>query len=89
MRTTELFEALAKGFDLVGRLPESGVFKKKFRPATLLEDDLREGAARARAATLATVGPSDNPVIDDGVLQASGASASYKVRSMVHLRFGL
>ena len=67
----ELYEDLAKGFDLVGRLPESGVFKKKFRPATLLEDDLREGAARARAATLATVEESDDPVIDDGVLQAT------------------
>ena len=67
----ELYDDLAKGFDLVGRLPESGVFKKKFRPATLLEDDLRKGAARARAATLATVGESDDPVIDDGVLQAT------------------
>ena len=62
---------LAKGFDLVGRLPESGFFKKKFRPATLLEDDLREVAARARDATLATVGPSDDPIIDEGVLQAT------------------
>ena len=38
----ELCDDLAKGFDLVGRLPESRVFKKKFRPATMLEDDLRE-----------------------------------------------
>eukprot|EP00439_Symbiodinium_sp_Y106_P000371 s10188_g1.t1 len=44
----ELCDDLAKGFDLVGRLPESRVFKKKFRPATMLEDDLRED----RCATL-------------------------------------
>ena len=37
----------------------------------MLEDDLREGASRARQATLATVGPSDDPIIDDGVLQAT------------------
>ena len=67
----ELCDDLAKGFDLVGRLPESGVFKKKFRPATLLEDDLRIGALRAREATLATAGPSDEPIIDEGVLQAT------------------
>ena len=67
----ELCDDLAKGFDLVGRLPESRVFKKKFRPATMLEDDLREGASRAREATLATVGPSDDPIIDEGVLQAT------------------
>ena len=42
----ELCDDLAKGSDLVGRLPESRVFKKKFRPATMLEDDLREGASR-------------------------------------------
>ena len=67
----ELCDDLVKGFDLVGRLPESRVFKKKFRPATMLENDLREGASRARQATLATVGPSDDPIIDDGVLQAT------------------
>ncbi|CAE7383343.1 unnamed protein product [Symbiodinium sp. CCMP2592] len=66
-----LFNDLVQGFDLVGKLPESGFFKKKFRPASMLEADLRQGADRAREATLATVGPADDPVIDEGVLQAT------------------
>ena len=66
-----LFDDLVHGFDLVGRLPESGFFKKRYKPATLLETDLRAGAARARTATLATVCASDDPVIDAGVLKAT------------------
>ena len=66
-----LFDDLVHGFDLVGRLPESGFFKRRFKPATLLETDLRAGAARARTATLATVCASDDPVIDAGVLKAT------------------
>ncbi|CAE7922217.1 unnamed protein product, partial [Symbiodinium necroappetens] len=66
-----LVDDLVNGFDLVGRLPESGFFKKKFRPASMLEADLRSGASRACSATLATVGPADDPVIDAGVLAAT------------------
>ena len=66
-----LFDDLVHGFDLVGRLPESGFFKRRYKPATLLETDLRAGAARARTATLATVCASDDPVIDAGVLKAT------------------
>ena len=38
---TRLFEDICNGFGLVGSLPESGLFKRRFRPAEMLEDDLR------------------------------------------------
>ena len=62
---------MCNGFSLVGKLPESGVFKRKFRPASLLEEDLRSCASRARAALIASVQPADNPVVDTGVLSAT------------------
>ena len=67
----DLFDNMCVGFDLVGKLPESGVFKRKFRPAAMLVDNLRSGAKRARDALLSTVGPSDDPEIDKGVLLAT------------------
>ena len=66
-----LFDDMCSGFSLVGKLPESGVFHKKFRPAELSEADLRQGAKRAREAIIGTLGPSHDPIVDEGVRAAT------------------
>ena len=66
-----LFDDMCNGFSLVGKLPESGVFQKKSRPAELSESDLRQSAKRSREAIIGTLGPSPDPVIDEGVLAAT------------------
>ncbi|CAE7468495.1 unnamed protein product, partial [Symbiodinium pilosum] len=62
---------MCNGFSLVGKLPELGVFQKKFRPAELSESDLRQSAKRSREAIIGTLGPSPDRVIDEGVLAAT------------------
>ena len=57
----QLVADISSGFSLTGRLPRSEVFKDCYRPASQTVDMLREGASRARAATLAMCVPSDDP----------------------------
>ena len=66
-----LVDDICSGFSLTGRLPRSEVFRQVYRPASLTVDMLRAGAARARAATLATCVPSEDPVVDQGVEEAT------------------
>ncbi|CAE7240138.1 unnamed protein product [Symbiodinium sp. CCMP2456] len=66
-----LVHDMSNGFDLVGKLPESHVFDHRYRPALKTEEELRAGASRSRAAVLAMVQSSGDPVIDDGVFAAT------------------
>lgn len=47
---TELATDVAKGFSLVGEVPQSHSLPKKFVPAELTVDDLRENAAGSNQA---------------------------------------
>ena len=66
-----IFKDMCNGFSLVGQLPESGVFKRRLRPAEMLESDLRASAKRERVALLATIEASGDPVVDEGVLKVT------------------
>ena len=68
---SNLVHDMSTGFDLVGKLPESHVFDHRYRPALKTEEELRAGAPRSRAAVLAMVQSSGDPVIDDGVFAAT------------------
>ena len=67
----QLVPDISAGFSLTGRLPRSEVFKDRYRPASQTVDMLREGASRARAATLAMCVQADDPWIDEGVEEAT------------------
>ena len=60
-----LFEDLCNGFDLIGTLPSSHTFSKRFKPAHLPTDVLRGVAQKARSALLAGVRSSGNAVLDE------------------------
>ena len=66
-----IFKDMCNGFSLGGQLPESGIFKRRFRPAEMLESDLRASAKRERVALLATIEASGDPVVNEGVLKAT------------------
>eukprot|EP00435_Cladocopium_sp_Y103_P000415 s4522_g1.t1 len=68
---TDLIKDILNGFDLTGQLPESSVFKKKFRPATLHCSELRKIAATSRQAMLRAVGSSGDPELDQGLMEAN------------------
>ena len=66
-----LVDDICRGFDLVGRLPESNYFEKRFKPANLAPASLREVAAKARVALLGSVQSSGQPGLDSGVYEAT------------------
>ena len=55
-----LVDDLARGFDLTGALPRSGVFSPKFRPASMTWEDLRE-----------SLQSSGDPELDQGLFEAT------------------
>ena len=62
---------ICRGFDLVGRLPESNYFEKRFKPVNLAPASLREVAEKARVALLGSVQSSGQPGLDSGVYEAT------------------
>ena len=62
---TDLVEQLTKGFDLTGMLPESKVFGRKVRPATMSCQELRRAADLGRAGILQSVKSSGDPELDE------------------------
>ena len=68
---TNLVDDIVSGFNLTGRLPEAGVLKSAFRPASQSVPLLREGARRAREAVLAECKSSGSVEVDQGVEEAT------------------
>ena len=62
-----MFNNLCNGFDLTGTLPESQTFSRRFRPAHLPTDVLRDVALKAREAFLSGVRSSGDGHLDEGV----------------------
>ena len=67
----DLVTDLCKGFDLTGRLPESGVFKQKFRPASISKSSLREFAKVARSSFLISCKSSGDDEMDKALYDAT------------------
>eukprot|EP00435_Cladocopium_sp_Y103_P016771 s176_g4.t1 len=68
---TNLFSDLCNGFDLTGALPESNSFAKRFKPAQLPTDALRGIAKKSREALLVSIKSSGDPMLDNGVYEAT------------------
>lgn len=97
----KLVEDISCGFDLVGKVPMSHTFAKKFRPANITEKALRGGALRARGAMLRTMKASDDAELDCGVYAATLAErdaghlegpldpTSLPTSAILTMRFGL
>ena len=66
-----LVENIKNGFDLVGDIPKSGVYKKRVKPATITSDELRSSAKRTRKAIIQSTRGSDDSVVDLGVYQSN------------------
>lgn len=66
-----LVENIKNGFDLVGDIPKSGVYKKRVKPATITSDELRSSAKRTRKAIIQSTRGSDDSVVDLGVYQST------------------
>lgn len=66
-----LVENIKNGFDLVGDIPKSGVYKKRVKPATITSDELRSSAKRTRKAIIQSTRGSDGSVVDLGVYQST------------------
>ena len=68
---TGISAQMAGGFDLVGRIPPSGVFNKRKTIANISPDDLRSTARRTRAGILQSMRSSGDLDIDHGVYKAT------------------
>ena len=66
-----LVDNIKNGFDLVGDIPRSGVYKKRVKPAGITTDELRRSAKRTRRAIIQSTRGSDDPAIDLGVYQST------------------
>ena len=66
-----LVHDIINGFDLTGPLPEAHVFRKKFRPATIPCQDLRNMADVCRKALMSNVCSSGDPDLDNGLMEAT------------------
>ena len=64
-------EQLADGFDFTGSLPESNVFSRKVRPATMSCDELRRIADLSREDMLQTVKSSNDSELDTHLYSAT------------------
>ena len=66
-----IVDDIENGFDLVGPIPKSGIYRKRVRAASLTVGDLRSSAKRVRRAIVhSTVGSGDD-AIDLGVYQST------------------
>ena len=68
---TDLVKQLAEGFDLTGSLPESNVFSRKVRPATMSCGDLRRIADLSRESMLQMVKSSRDAEVDSQLYAAT------------------
>ncbi|CAE7217478.1 unnamed protein product [Symbiodinium sp. CCMP2456] len=66
-----LVNDITSGFSLTGRLPEAGILRSDFRPASQPVSLLREGAKRSKEAVLAERVPSESDIVDRGVEEAT------------------
>ena len=62
---TTLVEQLSSGFDLTGMLPESSVFNRKLRPATMSCEEFRKVSDLGRDGILQSVASSGDPELDE------------------------
>ena len=67
----DLVNQLAEGFDLTGSLPESNVFSRKVRPATMSCGDLRRIADLSRESMLQMVKSSGDAELDSQLYAAT------------------
>ena len=67
----KLVDNIRHGFDLVGEIPSSGVYKKRVKPASITADELRRAAKRTRKAIIQSTRGSDDPAVDLGVYQST------------------
>jgi hypothetical protein len=63
----ELVDNIVTGFVIAGRLPSTGVFPTRQKPATGSLEDLVADARTAQATLLASVGPSPDSEMDNAV----------------------
>ena len=66
-----LVDDIKNGFDLVGDIPKSGVYKKRVRPSSITVNELRRAAKRTRQAIIQSTRGSDDPAVDLGVYQST------------------
>ena len=66
-----LVDDLAKGFDLTGSLPPSGVFSHKFRPASMTCDDLRKVSELSKSVIIESLQSSGDHDLDVGLYEAT------------------
>jgi hypothetical protein len=64
-----LVDDICRGFDLVGRLPESNYFEKRFKPANLAPASLREVPRRRGLRCLAVCRALDSPALTPGSMR--------------------
>ena len=55
------------GFDLVGAIPKSDVYKKRVRPASTSVDKLRQSASKTHKAIIQSTRGSEDAAVDIGV----------------------
>ena len=67
----KLVDNIKHGFDLVGEIPSSGVYRKRVKPATITADELRRAAKRTRKSIIQSTRGSDDPAVDLGVYQST------------------
>lgn len=61
----DIVDQLTEGFDLTGPLPESRVFSRKVRPASISCKDLRRISDMSREGMIQTVKASGDPILDE------------------------
>ena len=67
----KLVDNIRDGFDLVGEIPGSGVYRKRVKPASITADELRRSAKRTRKAIIQSTRGSDDPAVDLGVYHST------------------
>ena len=75
-KDTTLVQHMRSGFDLMGRLPSSGVFPKKFTHATMTPDQVRSAAKSTRKAIWHSTRASHDKAIDAEVYNATSDEKS-------------
>ena len=67
----KLVDNIRDGFDLVGEIPSSGVYRKRVKPASVTTDELRPSAKRTRKAIIQSTRGSGDPAVDLGVYHST------------------
>ena len=66
-----IVDDIANGFDLVGPIPNSGVYRKRVRAASITVEDLRNSAKRVRRAIIHSSTGSGDDGVNLGVYQST------------------